>query len=220
MDLLLNFLSNNNLDMPIALVVTSLLGLFLRVSLTFCNQSWASTYHHTMTYMLLPVITFVVTRVISGNIALSLGMVGALSIIRFRNPVKNSFELSMYFALITLGIAASINLMYSIMLAVFIVFIIIFSFLLEKYLKNKGRSLYAFSFAEGQNVNTLELVTYKKNPNFSNASFLVNEIFDNDLKVYIYKFASPNKTDIDNIKNKISEMDQSDIKNMQTSYNT
>ena len=68
MDLLLNFLSNNNLDMPIALVVTSLLGLFLRVSLTFCNQSWASTYHHTMTYMLLPVITFVVTRVISGNI--------------------------------------------------------------------------------------------------------------------------------------------------------
>ena len=157
----MNYLSIYNLDLPFSIIVVSLLGLLLRVSLTFCNQSWASTYHHTMTYMLLPVITFVVTRVISGNIALSLGMVGALSIIRFRNPVKNSFELSMYFALITIGITASVNLIYSVLLAVFITLIIIFSYLLEKILKKKGKSLYSFSFAEGQNINTLELVTYK-----------------------------------------------------------
>ena len=216
----MNYLSIYNLDLPFSIIVVSLLGLLLRVSLTFCNQSWASTYHHTMTYMLLPVITFVVTRVISGNIALSLGMVGALSIIRFRNPVKNSFELSMYFALITIGITASVNLIYSVLLAVFITLIIIFSYLLEKILKKKGKSLYSFSFAEGQNINTLELVTYKKNPYFSNINFLINEISDNDSKIYIYKFASPNKMDIDNIKDKINEMNQSDIKNVQTSYNS
>jgi len=216
----MSFLSIYSLAMPFSIIVVSLLGLLLRVSLTFCKQSWASTYHHTMTYMLLPVITFVVTRVISGNIALSLGMVGALSIIRFRNPVKNSFELSMYFALITIGITASVNLVYSMLLAVFITLIIIFSYLLEKILKKKGKSLYSFSFAEGQNINTLELATYKKNPYFSNISFLINEIYDNDLKIYIYKFASPNKMDIDNIRDKINEMNQSDIKNVQTSYNS
>ena len=97
---------------------------------------------------------------------------------------------------------------------------IIFSYLLEKILKKKGKSLYSFSFAEGQNINTLELVTYKKNPYFSNINFLINEISDNDSKIYIYKFASPNKMDIDNIKDKINEMNQSDIKNVQTSYNS
>ena len=106
------------------------------------------------------------------------------------------------------------------LLAVFITLIIIFSYLLEKILKKKGKSLYSFSFAEGQNINTLELATYKKNPYFSNISFLINEIYDNDLKIYIYKFASPNKMDIDNIRDKINEMNQSDIKNVQTSYNS
>ena len=215
----LNFLSNYSLDVAVSIIIVSLLGLLLRASLTFCNQNWASTYHHTMTYMLLPAITFVVTKVISGNIALSLGMVGALSIIRFRNPVKNSFELSMYFALITLGITGSVNLAYSIFLAVFITFIIIFSYLLEKILKKKGKSLYSFSFAEGQNTNTLELATYKKFQYFSNTNSLINEIDDNDLKIHIYKFASPNKEDIKNIKDKINDMNQSDIKSVQTSYN-
>ena len=181
----LNFLSNYNLDVAVSIIIVSLLGLLLRASLTFCNQNWASTYHHTMTYMLLPAITFVVTKVISGNIALSLGMVGALSIIRFRNPVKNSFELSMYFALITLGITGSVNLAYSILLAVFITLIVIFSYLLEKILKKKGKSLYSFSFAEGQNTNTLELATYKKFQYFSNTNSLINEIDDNDLKIHI-----------------------------------
>ena len=216
---LLDYLAIYKLDMPVSIIIVSLLGLLLRASLTLCNQSWASTYHHTMTYMLLPVVTFTITKAISGNIALSLGMVGALSIIRFRNPVKNSFELSMYFALITIGITGSVNLNYSIALSLFITLIITFSYILEKILKKKGKSLYSFSFAEGQNINTLELVTYKKFEYFSNTNFLINEISDNDLKIQIYKFASPNKIDIDNIKDKIKDMDQSDVKSVQTSYN-
>ena len=44
---------------------------------------------------------YLITSIISSNIALSLGMVGALSIIRFRTPVKNPAELVYYFMLIT-----------------------------------------------------------------------------------------------------------------------
>ena len=120
----INLISSSPL---LSIITVSLLGLALRISLTFCKQSWASTYHHTMTYMLLPVITFVVTKTISGSISLSLGMVGALSIIRFRNPVKNSFELCMYFALITIGIAGSVNIKNAILLSGFISLVIIFS---------------------------------------------------------------------------------------------
>ena len=48
-------------------------------------------------------------KTISGNIALSLGMIGALSIVRFRHPVKSALELIIYFDLITIGIATSVR---------------------------------------------------------------------------------------------------------------
>ena len=41
-----------------------------------------------ITFLLLPATTYVITKVIANNLALSLGMIGALSIVRFRNPEK------------------------------------------------------------------------------------------------------------------------------------
>ena len=73
----------------------------------------------------MPIITFVITKVIANNIALSLGMVGALSIVRFRNPVKNSLELVIYFALIAVGISAGVNINYSILLGILVSLIIL-----------------------------------------------------------------------------------------------
>ena len=60
------------------------------------------TYNQTFTFAILPFITFVITNVIAGNIALSLGMIGALSIVRFRHPVKSALELVMYLILLQL----------------------------------------------------------------------------------------------------------------------
>ena len=91
----------------IFLIIFSILG---RVLLEKIGQKWITTFAHTTTLILLPVITFMITKVISGNIALSLGMVGALSIVRFRNPVRSPLELSVYFAAITMGIAASVHI--------------------------------------------------------------------------------------------------------------
>ena len=107
-------------------------GVLIRVSLTIVKQRWASTYHHTMSYVLLPLITLTITTVISGNIALSLGMIGALSIVRFRNPVKNPFELVIFFGLVTIGIAMSVDVKYGITLAMLIVVVILSSYLIEQ----------------------------------------------------------------------------------------
>ena len=73
---------------PIILLIVS--GLLLRFSLTFTGQAWAKSHAQTVTFMVLPIITYVITKTISGNIALSLGMIGALSIVRFRHPVKSA----------------------------------------------------------------------------------------------------------------------------------
>ena len=61
----------------------------------------------------LPTLGFVITTVIGTNIALNLGMVGALSIIRFRTLVRSPYELIIYFALLTMGIATSVNYRYT-----------------------------------------------------------------------------------------------------------
>ena len=104
------------------LLITS--GLLLRFSLTMTGQAWAKSHAQTVTFMVLPVITFVITKTISGNIALSLGMIGALSIVRFRHPVKSALELVMYFNLITIGIATSVRTKWAIQLVLCTVIII------------------------------------------------------------------------------------------------
>ena len=68
---------------------------------------------------MLPILGLVITTVIGSNIALSLGMIGALSIIRFRTPVRSSYELTIYFLLLTIGIAAKVDLGIAFILTIF-----------------------------------------------------------------------------------------------------
>ena len=130
----------------------------MRIIFQIINQRWFCTYSHTATTFLLPIITFTITKVIANNIALSLGMVGALSIIRFRNPVKSPLELTVYFLLITLGIAASVNYKFALALALISFFILLSLFFSEVLFKKIfTKSFYSFSFSEGGITNTLTL---------------------------------------------------------------
>ena len=139
------------------ILLSSLLGAIVRFSLTYADQRWAATYHFTLTCMLLPPITFVVTKLISGNIALSLGMVGALSIIRFRNPVKSSLELTIYFLLITIGIASSVFYLWSIVLTVFSTLCIVFLNIIRSKF-NHNQIVSNYSFEEGDKNYLIDLV--------------------------------------------------------------
>jgi len=69
-----------------------------------------------------------VIMTISGNLILSLGMVGALSIVRFRTPVKDSMDLVFLFWAIGVGIANgvgfyNISIVGSIMIALILIFL-------------------------------------------------------------------------------------------------
>jgi len=69
-------------------------------------------------------VTSMIIMTISGNLILSLGMVGALSIVRFRTPVKDSMDLIFLFWAISVGIANGVGyfniaMVGSIMIAIF-----------------------------------------------------------------------------------------------------
>ena len=70
-------------------------------TIIFFNSFYVFTYFrdkfHIYLGILLPIIGYTITLIIGSNIALSLGMIGALSIIRFRTPVRSSYELVIYY---------------------------------------------------------------------------------------------------------------------------
>ena len=66
----------------------------------------------------------------------SLGMVGALSIVRFRNPVRSPLELTVYFCAITMGIAAGVSLKWLIFLGIAIILALIILIFVSVFSKN------------------------------------------------------------------------------------
>ena len=135
-------------------------SLGIRMLLDFLGQKWIKTVAQTATLCVLPVLTYIITNVISGNIALSLGMVGALSIVRFRNPVRSPLELTVYFGAITMGIAASVSLLWFGFLIVSILMVsvtlVITNILSKAFLK---KDFFINSFSEGNSQSTLEVIT-------------------------------------------------------------
>jgi len=182
------------------IIVAILSGLSIRLTLSLVKQRWASTYHHTLSYILLPLITLTITHVISGNIALSLGMIGALSIVRFRNPVKNPLELVIFFALITIGISAAVEIMASIYLAILINIIIASSYYIEKIAVKYGINVYSLSFDEGNPQNTLEITSNSDIDYISNSKYLVHHIYDKTSGSRHYRLSSMHKKDLDKIR--------------------
>ena len=87
---------------PILLMVVG--GFLIRYSLIFAGQTWAKSYAQTVSFVVLPIITYVITKTISGNIAFSLGMIGALSIVRFRTPIKEPEDLVYLFYSLAIGL--------------------------------------------------------------------------------------------------------------------
>jgi uncharacterized membrane protein YhiD involved in acid resistance len=56
------------------------------------------------TLIAIPIITCLVITIVKSSLALSLGLVGALSIVRFRTPIKEPYELAYIFAAIAIGL--------------------------------------------------------------------------------------------------------------------
>ena len=209
-------MSEGQIYLLMDLIFASLGGVSIRITLSLVNQRWVRTYHNTISYTLLPAIAFVITKVISGNIALSLGMIGALSIIRFRNPVRSSLELVIFFALMTIGISFAVNNKWGAVLVLFIIFVLLFFFILEKYyIRNKKKSLFQISFDEGNYGNIIE-VSLKNKLDFDEDQNLIHYNYSETSNLYNYKFQFNDRKSLIEFKNKLES--SHDLKNIDVQY--
>ena len=188
---------------PLLLLVSS--GLILRFSLSLTGQAWARSHAQTVAFMILPVITYVITKTISGNIALSLGMIGALSIVRFRHPVKSALELIMYFDLITIGIAMSVRTKWAIQLVLATVVIIVLVKIVQKLTNKFGTSFYSMSFNEGNTSNTIEISAKQRIDYIEKSEHLVNLLNDKTNDEFVYRMSFNNKKGLKDFKDKLDK---------------
>ena len=192
-------------------------GYAIRYALIFSGQMWAKSFAQTVSFFILPIITFVITKTIYGNIALSLGMIGALSIVRFRHPVKSALELIIYFDLITIGIAASVKNNYAIILSILTVVILITLKVFNNIQKkNNNKPFYNISFNEGIELNQIEIISSKKIDLIEKNNNLKSVLNDNENKDYIYRLVFEDKIELQNFKNEIENIDG--LKKIDVSY--
>ena len=103
-----SFLENINsvsiLDMAIALLLAFGLGLFIFLVYKKTYQGVMYSSGFGVTLIALTRITTVVMLAVTSNVVLSLGMVGALSIVRFRTAIKEPLDIAFLFWSIAVGI--------------------------------------------------------------------------------------------------------------------
>ena len=99
-----NITSVSLLDMVLSLVLAFGLGLFIFLvyKKTFSGVMYSSSFG--VTLVALTMITTVVILAVTSNVVLSLGMVGALSIVRFRTAIKEPLDIAFLFWSIAVGI--------------------------------------------------------------------------------------------------------------------
>lgn len=105
-----NVTSVSLVDMAISLVLAFAIGLFIFFvyKKTYSGVMYSSSFG--VTLIALTMITTVVILAVTSNVVLSLGMVGALSIVRFRTAIKEPLDIAFLFWSIAAGIVLAAGL--------------------------------------------------------------------------------------------------------------
>lgn len=124
------FLTNQSAQMSIWTFATNLI---ITIILSFILSRIYIKYGTTISnrkqfagnFILLAVTTMLVISIVKSSLALSLGLVGALSIVRFRSAIKEPEELTYLFLCLAIGLGMGANQMIITIVAMFFVFFII-----------------------------------------------------------------------------------------------
>lgn len=89
--------------------VALILGIVIYISYRFSHSGAVYSARFNVSLLMMTLITTLIMNVIGNNIALSLGMVGALSIIRFRTAIKDPRDSTYIFWCIAVGISCGVS---------------------------------------------------------------------------------------------------------------
>lgn len=135
-----NFIDNvtsvSLLDMLIAMILAFGLGIFIFLvyKKTYSGVMYSSSFGTTL--VALTMITTVVILAVTSNVVLSLGMVGALSIVRFRTAIKEPLDIAFLFWSIAVGIVLAAGMIPLAVIGSVVIGVILLIFVNRKAHKN------------------------------------------------------------------------------------
>jgi len=210
------------LDVGTIFFILFIFSMFLIFNFYFLKIKTVRNLHQSLTIILLPIITFFITIAISTNLALSLGMIGALSIVRFRHPVRSPFELTLFFMQVTAGIISAVNTKHVFVFYFFALLIINFLYLIHFLIRKIfNHHLFEMSFSEIEEASYLEIESKENIEFLANHNCLTNftlSKFENN-NLYNYLFKTKNKETLGNILNEIDKKYENKILSIKKNIN-
>lgn len=191
-----------------SLVINLVIGAILSILLKFHYKRFGSTianreeFSNTFPFVLLT--TVLVISIVKSSLALSLGLVGALSIVRFRTPIKEPEELSYLFISIAAGLGLGANQTVPTIISIILILLIISLLKIRKNSsieKNMYVSIEYKNFRDQngseitksineiikENINKFDLRRLEVGKNFVEITYLVNIDSLNNLEEIIKK---------------------------------
>ena len=131
-----NVTSVSLLDMALALALAFGIGLFIFLvyKRTFSGVMYSSGFG--VTLVALTMITTMVILAVTSNVVLSLGMVGALSIVRFRTAIKEPLDIAFLFWSIAVGIVLAAGMIPLAVIGSVVIGVILLVFVNKKSFEN------------------------------------------------------------------------------------
>lgn len=125
--------STSPIELIVILLISSICGIFIYLAYKKCYRGVAYSESFALTLVAIVVIMSVIVVTIKGNLVLSLGMVGALSIVRYRTPIKDPVDLAFIFWSIASGLSTGVGMFHITLIAnIFILVLMVSLFYWKK----------------------------------------------------------------------------------------
>ena len=112
------------------IAMSALIGLVIYLSYWLSHTGTIYSKKFNVSLVTLTILTATVMAIIGNNIALSLGMVGALSIVRFRTPIKEPLDIAFLFWSIAVGIVLAAGMIPLAVIGSAVIGVVLFIFIL------------------------------------------------------------------------------------------
>jgi hypothetical protein len=154
------YLATQTTSLPVlGFIINLVLAALLASVVSYVYQRYANSVSNRKSFannfVILTMVTMVVIAIVKSSLALSLGLVGALSIVRFRSAIKEPEELIYLFLSISIGLGLGADQRIITILAVIIISLVVIIF--KKLTENKSEHFNLYFTISGSTKNNLKI---------------------------------------------------------------
>jgi hypothetical protein len=179
-----------------SLIAAAILSYLIKRSYVAYSQSLSNRDYFSDVFIPLSVITCLVISVVKFSLALSLGLVGALSIVRFRAAIKEPEELVYLFFCVAIGIATGANQIIIATASTLIVIFILYIQSIFKKRKEKDNINYGSNNILKVNITNKKISAeeiIKKYEKYTTYLNLKSSFFEKDISQHVFWIEFKNK---------------------------